>query len=451
MNLRRKLASQSAIIFAVRLIGAGLIFLAQAAIARAWGTPVLGEYLLVIATVNLVAMVIPLGFHTIGTYFTAEYRARGEGRRLRRFITRAYGQGLMASVLIFSAGWLALPLLGTAGKVVSAFWLQIAVLTIATATVFINSAVLVGMKRPYAGFFADGFFRPMLVIASFAVTALVLAPKGAELATMFTLFAGGYALVALVHLGMTLRSVFSVPHGEADDAEARRWWRFAVPWVLVSLATDFFFDIDLLALSTVMSRADLAIFGVCARIFALVSFGVAAVYAVTLPDVFEAEANSDREGFNRKIGDANLVATALSVVFFAAMGVGGPFALLLFGPAFLVGSGPLAVLCLALVIRSAFGPAPLVLSIHDRPYASLPAIGCGVGTLIGGNYLLVPALGLMGASISALIAITVWSGLLWLTARRVAGIDVSVFARLASGRPVGTIMPQKPAEAARKG
>ena len=38
-------------------------------------------------------------------------------------------------------------------------------MAIATAMVLVNSALLVGLKRPFAGFFADTIFRPMLVIA----------------------------------------------------------------------------------------------------------------------------------------------------------------------------------------------------------------------------------------------------------------------------------------------
>ena len=86
--------------------------------------------------------------------------------------------------------------------------------------------------------------------------------------------------------------------------------------------------------------------------------------------------------------------------------LGGPLVLMLFGPEFAAGAVPLAVLCLALVVRSALGPAALVLSIHDHPYASLPAIGLGLGTLVVANLLLVPRFGLMGAAVAALVAIT---------------------------------------------
>ena len=75
MDLRKGLASQSMVIFVARIFGAGVIFVAQAAIARFWGAELLGEYLIIIASVNLIAVVMPLGFETIGTYFAAEYRA----------------------------------------------------------------------------------------------------------------------------------------------------------------------------------------------------------------------------------------------------------------------------------------------------------------------------------------------------------------------------------------
>src|SRR5690606_8204896 len=95
-----------------RLGGAGLVFLAQAMIARLWGPQLLGEYLLVTATVNLIAVVMPLGFHTVGTYFSAEYRARGERRLFLTFLMRAYGHVVGAFVLLLLAGAPFLTLIG---------------------------------------------------------------------------------------------------------------------------------------------------------------------------------------------------------------------------------------------------------------------------------------------------------------------------------------------------
>jgi O-antigen/teichoic acid export membrane protein len=303
-------------------------------------------------------------------------------------------------------------------------------LAFGTAVVFVSGALLVGLKRPFAGFFPDTIFRPLVVIAAFVIS-LAAVNHDASFSVMMWLLSIGYFVIAAVQFGFVVAATREIPTDIAPRPfEWQRWWRFAMPWVIIALASDFFFDIDLLLLSGHLSHEELAIFGVCTRVFSLVSFGVASVYAVTLPDMFESEAVSDRAGFHRKIGDANLVAAGLSIVLFAVMAIIGPFALMLFGPAFQAGVGPLSVLCLALVVRSVFGPAALVLSVHDRPYASLPAIGLGVITLVVGNFVLAPSFGLMGAALAALLSITVWSGAMWLTVLRDAKVDVSILSRL---------------------
>lgn len=427
MSLARRLASQSTIIFGGRLFGAGLIFLVQAFIAQVWGAAILGDYLVVIAAVNLIAVTMPLGFQTIGTYFAAEYRARNDRRQLISFVSRAYGHVCLTFVALMIAGPLVLNWLGLGAHVVAVHYVPVAMLALATALVYVNGSVLVGLKRPFAGFFADGIFRPMMVLGTVLACAAMLSAPDQAFSAMLWVTALGYVLIAMVHMGLVL---FTLPRvgtsAETRAADTPRWWRFAAPWVLITLATDFFFDIDLLLLANLLDREELAIFGVCTRIFALVSFGVAAVYAVILPDMFESEANADRAAFHRKVGEANLAASAVSLVLFGLVIVGAPFALLLFGPEFTAGALPLAILCLGLVVRSVMGPASMVLSIHDRPWASLPAVVLGMGTLFVGNLVLVPALHLVGAALAAIIAISVWSVALWLIALRTARIDVSI-------------------------
>ena len=429
MNLLHRLLSQSTVIFGARLFGAGLTFLVQVAIARFIGAQALGDYILIMAAVNIIAVVMPLGFETIGTYFAAEYRAKGEGRLLRGFMLRAYGHTAITGILLIAVGYPLAELLGEPGKALATHWLPAAVLAIATATVLVSGAMLVGLKRPFAGFFAETLFRPMLAIAGFAVA--LTFKFGSPIDTLLWVLSIGYAVVALVQLGLLLVTTRQIPlEAEARPEEWRRWWRFAVPWIALAVAGDFFFDIDLLLLAGHLSREELAVFGVCTRVFSLVSFGVGAVYAVTMPDMFESRALEDHAAFHRKVGEANLVATGLSVVLLMVVLIGSPLAFMLFGPAFAAGVVPLVILCVGLIVRSMFGPASMMLSLHNRPYTSLPAVGASMATLVVANLALVPPLGLLGASIAALAAMTVWSGVLWFTAVRVAGVDVSIRARL---------------------
>jgi len=435
MNLRHRLLSQSTVIFGARLFGAGLTFLVQVAIARWLGPQALGEYILVMATVNIIAVIMPLGFEATGTYFAAEYRAKGEGRLLCGFMLRAYGHIALCGVLLLAVGYPATALFGEPGKVLATHWLPAAVLCIATAMVFVSGAMLVGLKRPFAGFFAETLFRPLLAIAGFAIALTELG--GTQISALLWVLAIGYAIVALVQLGLLWGAASEIPlEANPNRDEWRRWWNFAVPWIALVVAGDFFFDIDLLLLSGHLSREELAIFGVCTRVFSLVSFGVGAVYAVTMPDMFESRALKDHDAFHRKIGEANVIATGLSLGLLVLVLVFSPFAFMLFGSAFQAGVVPLAILCLGLVVKSVFGPASVMLSVYNRPYASLPAVGASMATLIAANFALVPHLGLLGAALAALLAMTVWAAALWYTALRVAGVDVSIRARLMQDKPV---------------
>jgi len=442
MSLRQRLLSQSTVIFGARLFGAGLTFLVQVAIARFLGSQALGEYILVMATVNIIAVMMPLGFEATGTYFAAEYRARGEGRLLRGFMVRAYAHIALTGAVILIVGQALAGLFGEAGSAIASHWTPAAILAIATAMVFVSGAMLVGLKRPFAGFFAETLFRPLLAIAGFAV-AIAFSAGIEAINQILWVLSVGYAIVAVAQLLMLMGSAGEIPAGNGEPrAEIRRWWHFALPWVALAVVGDFFFDIDLLLLAGHMPHDQLAVFGVCTRIFSLVAFGVGAVYAVTMPDMFESEALKDRDGFHRKIGEANLVASGLSVALLGIVVLLSPLAFMLFGAEFQAGVIPLAILCVGLVVRSVFGPSSIVLSIHNRPYAALPAVGASLAALVGANLLLVPPLGLIGASLAALVAMTVWSSAMWLTTLHVAGVDVSIRARLGAARSLAI----KPAE-----
>lgn len=428
-RLIAKLLSQSNIIFATRLGGAGVMFLAQAAIARFWGAEMLADFLLVMATANIVGIVLPLGFETTGTFFAAEYRAAGDGRNLRGFFFRAYGHVAIMSVLLVIVGYPALGLLGPTGQILQSHWVGLALMACATGIVYCNSSLLVGLKRPYAGFFIDTVFRPILIVATLLIATMVAGADSDRFEIFVIVFAAGFLLLGLGQLAYLWRAVREVPvTGEARPSEVRRWWRFALPWVVIALATDLFFDINLVILSNLMDREMLAVFGVCTRVFSLVAFGVSAIYYVMMPDMFDAAA--EKAGLVRKIGEANLAAMGVAIALCVIVAVLGPVALMLFGPSFAGGGLPMAVLCLTLLVRAFFGPAAMVLSMNDRPNEVLPSVAIGMTVLVIANIVLVPSFGLLGAALAAVLAQTVWCGALWFTALKRTGMDVSLMPRL---------------------
>jgi O-antigen/teichoic acid export membrane protein len=304
-------------------------------------------------------------------------------------------------------------------------------MTFGNALVLVSSALLIGIKRPFSSFFVDSLFRTAMIIGALLIAWLALT-SGDQFGMLVWMVAGAYLIAGVAQTAFTLSRVLrEVPlEAEPRRGEWRRWWRFAVPWVIIILATDFFFDLDLIFLAGMMSKEDLAIFGVCARIFMLVSFGVTAVYAVTLPDLFESGIKQGNGEFQKLVGDTGLLATAIAIVILAALALGGPLLLMLFGTEFLAGVVPLTILGVGLLVRAVMGPAALALSIQDRPYTRLPSVAAGVLTLVALNLVLVPSMGIMGAALAAMMAQAVWFVAMWMTAIRVVSIDVSIFPRL---------------------
>jgi len=128
------------------------------------------------------------------------------------------------------------------------------------------------------------------------------------------------------------------------------------------------------------------------------------------------------------------VAVAVAVASFLGAAIGGPFVLGLFGPGFAAGYPALLIVFGGLVVRALFGPASLVVSLRERPYANLPVAAAGLAVLGLGNLALVEPFGLTGAGIAALGAIAVWSAGWWAVARRITGMDVSILGRLVAAR-----------------
>jgi O-antigen/teichoic acid export membrane protein len=305
-------------------------------------------------------------------------------------------------------------------------WVPICLMATAIAFVFISGSVLVALRRPLIGFSADVLLRPVTIASALAL-ALSLSLGTGTIKFMLWAMAGGYIVIALTHAAIAITAVRNLGGRSPEPPdEQKRWWRFDLPWVLITLATDYFFDLDVILLSPLMSYSDLAVFGAITRIFSLAAFGVGTIYAISLPDVFEAEAIGKAQGFQNMIAKTNFTASCVSIVMLLGVMFFGTTILSIFGTEFIKGAGPLAILCLSLLVRSAFGPAALALSMHNKPQLSLPSVVLGVASLVAANILLVPIWGLYGASVAALLAITIWSASMWFTALKYTKLDVSI-------------------------
>jgi O-antigen/teichoic acid export membrane protein len=422
-GLRNKLVSQTSLIMAARIVGAAIMFAVQVALARIYGQETLAAYVVAIATTNILAAVMPLGFQVIAAYFAADYGANQNGGSLRRFATQAYAQAILAALVAVLVGPFLLASFGEQRLLAMHIWPSLCLMALATALVFLSGAILVALKRPLVGFAADTLVKPFVMATALLITVLSVTTAGDAVSSLLVWAAVLYMMCACIHAVLATQSVLQVPVTEpAPPGERLKWWRFAWPWIILAIATDFFFDLDILLLTYLLGEKEIAVFGVTVRIFALLAFANTAIYSVVLPDIFASRAADMLD----RIRTANRVACLASLALAGGALVFAPFIFQIFGTGFEAGTVPLALLCLSLAVRAYFGPTALALSLKDKPWSALPSVALGFATLIMANYLLVPTWGLLGAAVAALAAVLIWSFAMWATALKLTGLDVSL-------------------------
>ena len=164
MKLATKLISLSAVIFLSRITGAGLMFVAQALIAKWLGAESLGQYLQATAAANIVGALLPLGFQTIAAYFTAEYASLGLGSTLRTFLKQTYLQSMVMGTLVLAVGGFLTQKFFPGNIAITANWAAICVFAAGIALATISSNVLYALKRPILAMGSDTLLRPLLIL-----------------------------------------------------------------------------------------------------------------------------------------------------------------------------------------------------------------------------------------------------------------------------------------------
>ena len=211
---------------------------------------------------------------------------------------------------------------------------------------------------------------------------------------------------------------------------AKTLLKYSWPLAFSALFVSLYMKIDQLMIDAFLGKEALGVYTTGINLSEAWYFVPMAIVTSLFPAIMHARQKNPGHYLKRmhQLYDL-MVVLGLSVAIL--MTIASPFLYQWFyKPEFQAGAFPLTVLSLALAVRAFFGPAALVLSIHDRPYATLPAVAVGISTLVAANFLLVPPLGLLGGALAALLAQTVWSVALWLTALKLAKLDVSVMPRL---------------------
>ncbi|MCY6380428.1 lipopolysaccharide biosynthesis protein [Hoeflea prorocentri] len=424
----RSFLARFSILVSGRLVGAVATFALNLLIIRLLGVDALADYAVFVSISGVLAVCLFLGFNSVASFFAAEYQNDKSLDLLKGFAIRAMKNGLaVIAVLLaaFSVYWAINPV-GIGLDHVA--YLGIVVVTAAgLATLNLNSAIQVGLKRPLAGLLPDTLLRPVILIAGAAL--LLFGQWVTDISGIIALagVAAWLAVAAVLIWDANFRRRFREFDGRGESG---RWYRAAFPWLGTSLLWDHMIDLVVLTASLLAGSVEIAILHICFRYRVLAGFGMRTIHSLMMPEITEQTLRRDTEALQRKLFLTNIASIGYSICVLAVFAVVGHFLLGLFSKEVEAGYPILLAVTLTMLARSIFGPAPLILAVHNQHVATMLVSLAGLVVAVTWMMLAYPGLGIMAAASGYTAGNLLVSVVLWRYARLKTGIDCSIFAAL---------------------
>jgi O-antigen/teichoic acid export membrane protein len=426
-SLTRRLAGT---IFIIRVVSAGLAYLAQILLARWMGGSDYGVYVYVWTWVLLLGSMMDFGISASAQKIIPEYRTSGEHALLRGFLSgsrwmtfavSAVVSLLLAGLIRFLApridaseilplyiGCLTLPAFVVAntqdGIARSHDWMRLGLMP----QFIVRQSLIIGFT---AGAFTLGFHL--------GATAAMLASAAAVWIAMI-----GQMIVLNRRLGGHIE-----PGPKAYDFHG--WLAISLPILMVEGFYLLLSYTDVLVLQQFRSSEEVGVYFAVVKTLALVSFIHYAMSATTAHRFAEYHALGDKARLSAYVAHAikwtfwpSLAATIL------LLAMGKPL-LWLFGPQFVVGYDIMFIAAIGLVVRSAIGPVERLLNMlgHQHICALAYALAFVMNVVL--CVALVPRFGGHGAAAATSISLAFETVLLFWIVRRRLGLHVLAFGKRA--------------------
>lgn len=425
--------------FGVRFGGMALTFMSGVLLARTLGPEQYGIYGTVLAAAALLAVTAQFGLPQLATReiaATAVGEDRGQMRGMVAWFLRIV---LVASTVTVALGLVILLLWPEADKRANMeAWLWGLATVPVTAFIALGMAILRGLHRVLASQTYEALYRPALMAAALAVVWLKF-PAGLS-ATM------GLALQAVTGLTVTLACFLHVaailPKAAASASRMpfnRRWVASALPMT----GTEIFRVIDgqyaVLLLGILASASDVGLFRVALAVTGFAGFPATLVNLVIMPHVSQLHAKDDLERLQSIASYTALLNFVCSAAMAGGILIAGEAVLAyLFGTEYSGAWLVLLLMALAYVVNGFFGSAATILNMcgAERTVAVVHAVGPMIGIAL--TWLLFPYFGIIAAGWALIASELVKSIWMYLAARPLIGIDVSLLSLLPrSQRVVG--------------
>jgi O-antigen/teichoic acid export membrane protein len=405
-SLKARLARGAAAAFVINVAGAGLGFAVHLVLARVLGIEGYGVYAYVFAWVNLLGTLGTLGFQNTVLRFVGAYRAQEQWGRLRALLRYVAQRVVLASVALAVLGAIVVAVQSDHldPSLARTFFVGLAAIP-ALALMKTQAWVVRGLGRVVSALAPIMLLRHLVVLATVGLVAVAFrGTLSAGLAMASTLLG---MLAALGALALAFRrarpaAVRTAPY----EDESGEWRRSAQALFLVASVQMVFNQAGVLMLGWLSGTDTAGIFAVVVRIADLALFPLAAVNMVFAPTISALYVREEKVSLQGMVTTTTWWIMLSSAVLALPLIILADWVLALYGEGFAAGATALRVMLASHLIAAAAGPVNYILSMtgHERPTAVLSMVSATF--LLGANLVLIPVLGIEGAAIGYLLALT---------------------------------------------
>lgn len=399
-------AARSGLLQTLMAFGQALLFLNQIVISRSYGAAVYGVYAI---GVGFLEVLTRLGFfgadksmlryvaaHRIARETDLEERALGSGLRLAGGVA-----SFLAVGLLFGAGLIAT----YQGKPELRGMLRLmAPAIVAAALTRVLLEAMLGAKVVRMNLYVRGFGDPALLCACVLIGA-ALGAGPLRLAAAHGLAAVGTLVMAVVAawsvFGRT-RLARALPAKAHPDLV-----RFAAPMGISEAFNAILQRTDVFLLGFFVSREEVGIYAAAEFIGRVIAAIRYAFDSVAGPVLSEALKTGDRRRLQYNLALMTRWVTLGSTFVCVTVITLRRELLSWWGPLYVSGTTCLVVLALAHLINACFGLVPWVIAMNGRSRLLLSNNALAAVLNVTLNLLLIPAYGILGAALAALLSVTV--------------------------------------------
>jgi len=187
---------------------------------------------------------------------------------------------------------------------------------------------------------------------------------------------------------------------------------------------------DIVLLGVLASPEDVGVYRVAAQAATLVIFGMHAVNLVLAPHLARACSAGDRaELQNLATWSARIVLVTAVPIAAVLIALGGPVLSLVFGDAYMAGSGALVILCLGQLTNAAAGSVGLILNMTGFEQDTVRGVALAAVINVVLNVALIPPFGIEGAAVATAVSLVTWNVVLFWKVRGRVGIVSTAWRR----------------------